>query len=99
LQWGCWNSYYVEPDANTMAHRFLFSNDKGAVAVFGASALTSVISEKAFAEFIIPEIIKPSQTIGESMLKAKQSLAEGGDYRDVILGWNLLGDPALKLTN
>ena len=97
LQWGCWNSYYVEPDANTMAHRFLFNNEKGAVAVFGASALTSVVSEKAFAEYIIPEMVKINQTIGESMLKAKQFLAEDGDFRDVIIGWNLLGDPALKL--
>jgi hypothetical protein len=97
MQWGCWNSYYVEPEANTMAHRFLFSNDKGAVAVFGASALTSVKSEKALAALILPELAKPEQTIGQAMLVAKKQLAEQGDYRDVVIGWNLLGDPALKL--
>ncbi len=98
MQWGCWNSYYVEPEANTMAHRFLFNNDKGAVAVFGASALTSVRSEKALAKLILPELAQPKQTIGQAMLKAKKELAKQGDYRDVIIGWNLLGDPALKLS-
>ncbi len=97
MQWGCWNSYYVEPEANTMSHRFLFNNDKGAVAVFGASALTSVKSEKALAALILPELAKPKQTIGKAMLIAKKQLAEQGDYRDVIIGWNLLGDPALRL--
>ncbi len=99
MQWGCWNSYYVEPEANTMAHRFLFNNDKGAVAVFGASALTSVKSEKALAALILPELAKPKQTIGKAMLIAKKKLANQGDYRDVIIGWNLLGDPALRLMN
>jgi hypothetical protein len=99
LQWGCWNSYYVEPDANTMAHRFLFDSDKGGVAVFGATALTSVLSEKAFARLIIPEMVKQNQSIGLSMLQAKRALSTQGNYRDVIIGWNLLGDPALKLTN
>ncbi len=97
MQWGCWNSYYVEPEANTMAHRFLFNNDKGAVAVFGASALTSVKSEKALAQLILPELANTKQTIGQAMLKAKKQLALQGDYRDVVIGWNLLGDPALKL--
>ncbi len=99
MQWGCWNSYYVEPDANTMAHRFLFDNDNGAVAVFGASALTTVTSEKLFAELIIPEMVKENQPIGISMLKAKSALAKQGEYRDIIMGWNLLGDPAIKLIN
>ncbi len=98
MQWGCWNSYYVEPEANTMAHRFLFNNDKGAVAVFGASALTSVRSEKALATVILPQLAKPNLTIGQAMLNAKKELAKQGDYRDVIIGWNLLGDPALKLS-
>ncbi|MBL4660984.1 MAG: hypothetical protein JKY19_11565 [Alcanivoracaceae bacterium] len=97
LQWGCWNSYYVEPDANTMAHKFLFNNDKGGVAIFGASALTLVSSEKAFAKLIIPELAKSNQSIGISMLNAKRALARSGEYRDIIIGWNLLGDPALKL--
>lgn len=98
VQWGCWNSYYVEPSANTMAHKFLFNSDKGAVAVFGASALTLVSSEKAFAELLLPQFAIPGQNIGTSMINAKKQLSEAGDYRDIIIGWNLLGDPALQMS-
>ncbi len=99
VQWGCWNSYYVEPSANTMAHRFLFNNDKGGVAVFGASALTLVSSEKAFAKLLLPEFSVTAQTIGKSMINAKKQLANKGKYKDIIIGWNLLGDPALKISD
>ncbi len=97
VQWGCWNSYYVEPEANTMAHKFLFDGESGGVAVLGAAALSMVDSEKAFAKLLLPQLTKNNQSIGQAMLVAKRKLSDQANYTDIILGWNLLGDPALKL--
>ncbi len=34
--------------------------------------------------------------LGDAVLAAKHQLPiDGNDYRDVVLGWSLLGDPAL----
>ncbi len=55
-QWGCWNNYYVAPQFNTLAHKFLFPGDPasadyplpgGAAAVFGASTIATDSSERA----------------------------------------------------
>ena len=35
VQWGCWNTYYVDPVNNYLVQRLLFSGDKGAAAVLG----------------------------------------------------------------
>jgi hypothetical protein len=37
--------------------------------------------------------------IGTAIMEAKQEMAGSGQKRiDVIIGWNLLGDPALVIT-
>jgi len=37
-------------------------------------------------------------TVGEAMMRAKQSMPDNGKaYRDVMETFNLLGDPALRL--
>ncbi len=44
-------------------------------------------------------VFEPGATLGQAVLEAKRSLAAGGDpaVLDVLLGWNLLGDPTLGL--
>ena len=44
-QWGCWNTYYVDPSYNTMGHVFLLSGTNGAAAVTGSTTLTNITSE------------------------------------------------------
>ena len=98
-QWGCWNSYYVRPDYNTMAHAFLVSGDTGAAAVMGATALTLASSEQTLGEHMMPRLAAPGMTLGQAMLEAKQQAAAGsGDQlKDVLYGWTLLGDPTLVI--
>jgi hypothetical protein len=38
-QWGCWNTYFVDPSGNSMADRFLVGGLNGAATVLGASTL------------------------------------------------------------
>jgi hypothetical protein len=97
-QWGCWNTYFVDPAYNTMAHRFLVSGENGAAAVLGATTITYDTSERMLGHYLMPRLVEQGMTIGKAITKAKQELAATGDgsgLTDVILGWTLLGDPAL----
>ncbi len=96
-QFGCWNTYYVMPQYNTMAHLFLQSDGKGAVAVMGASTLTESFHESMLGNILLPKLTSANTTIGDAILQAKQELSVNHpDYLDVILGWTLLGDPLLE---
>lgn len=96
VQWGCWNTYYVEPVNNYLVHSFLFSGDRGAAAVLGASTLTDSVSERMLGNLLTPRITTPGMPIGQALVDAKQELAkQHPEMLDVILGWSLMGDPAL----
>lgn len=99
-QWGCWNTYYPTPEYNTLAHELLLAGDRGAVVVLGAATLTSAASDAALGVRVIPELTRSGVTIGDAMQAAKADLARTSPYlSDVLLGWTLLGDPALSVTS
>jgi len=97
-QWGCWNTYFVSPAYNTLGHAFMVSGDRGAAAVLGASTLTEARSEELLGEQMMPRLTAPGATLGEAVLAAKQAMAVKHPHRaDVLLGWTVLGDPALQV--
>ncbi len=99
LQWGCWNTYFVEPRFDTLGHTLLAQEDRGAVAVLGSATLLETASADRFASLLSERLFTPGTTLGEAVLAAKQSLAAGGNPpRDILLGFTLLGDPTLSLT-
>ena len=86
VQWGCWNTYYV------------FSGDSGAAAVLGASTLTDSNSEQMLGELLTPYMVTPGMSIGQAMQAAKYELAQTHpELLDILLGWSLMGDPALVI--
>ncbi len=96
MQWGCWNTYYVDPYNNTLAHQFLLAGDRGAAAVLGATTITNTRSDQALGLRALPRITTPGATLGQALQAAKVDLAlTQAGLRDVLLGWTLLGDPAL----
>jgi hypothetical protein len=98
LQWGCWNTYHVEPRFNTLGHAFLLAEDRGAAAVLGSSTLLSTRSEQLLARALAHRLVEPGATIGDAVTAARQELATHATLRlDAILGWTILGDPALTL--
>ena len=98
VQWGCWNTYYVDPVNNYLVQKFLFSGDRGAVAVLGASTLTDSGSEQLLGELLTPQMVTPGMTIGQALQDAKSELAQThSELLDVLLGWSLMGDPALVI--
>jgi uncharacterized repeat protein (TIGR01451 family) len=95
-QWGCWNTYYVHPTVNTLGHALMVSGGQGAAAVLGATALTDSQSDIELGQRYLPRIVQPGATIGDALLAAKRELAQQHpEMRDVIVGWTILGDPAL----
>jgi hypothetical protein len=93
-QWGCWNTYYVDPNYNTLGHAFLLSGTNGAAVVTGSTTITEISSEVKLGQLFMPRLVEPGTTIGEAMQAAKVELAQSRpDLTDVLLGWTILGDP------
>jgi len=98
VQWGCWNSYYVAATYETLAHRFLLAGQGGAAAVLGGATLTQVSSDKLLGGLLMPRLTTLGVTLGDALTDAKRELAQTRpDLKDVLLGWTLLGDPALVI--
>ena len=97
-QWGCWNTYYVAPSYNTMAHKFMLSGEQGAAAVLGSTTISYDLSERALGRLLTPRLVEPGLSIGAALQVAKAELAETHPaMADVLLGWTILGDPALVI--
>lgn len=94
LQFGCWTTYYVSPQANTMAHRLLLTPARGAAAVFGAAVLMDQASHDRMAAALAPVLI-PGQRLGDAIQLAREKLPI--ELREAQLGTVLLGDPAMPL--
>ncbi len=98
VQWGCWNNYHVDPVYNYLVQSFLFSGDQGAAAVLGASTLTDSTSEVLLGELLTPRLTQSGMPIGQALQSAKSELAQTHpELLDVLLGWSLMGDPALLI--
>jgi hypothetical protein len=100
-QWGCWNTYYVEPKADTMAQRLLLDGIGGAVSVAGAASQTSGNAEHAFANYFnVATMQNEGLPLGEAILAAKRALADSRPgNKDIVLAWALLGFPELSISN
>lgn len=98
LQWGCWNTYFVEPRFNTLGHAFLAGGDRGAAAVLGSATLLETESARELSTELSPLLAEPGRRIGDAVLAAKRAVAaRNPELLDVLLGWTLLGDPALSI--
>ena len=99
LQWGCWNTYYVDPVNQYLVQSLLFSGDRGAAAVLGASTLTDAGSEQLLGELLTPRLAIQGMTLGQALQDAKVELARTRpELADVLVGWSLMGDPGLVVT-
>jgi len=100
VQYGCWNTYHVIPSYNTLGHRFMLAEDRGAAVVVGSTTWTSIESGQRIGERFMPLLTEGSMTIGQALTYAKQDLAETQPFRtDAILGWTILGDPAIMVAD
>jgi len=90
-QWGCWNTFYVDAENDSMAHRFLLDGEQGTVTVMGATSFTKAVAEKRMAGYLFANL-QQGMRIGDAVLAAKRQLAQQTPYQaDVLLGWAVLG--------
>lgn len=93
---GCYGSTITQPVNNSLAHAFLLRPQGGAAAVLGASGLTTVSSDVAWMNTML--LYLPQARIGDALWQSQQLLhGLSPEYRDIVVGANLLGDPALRL--
>jgi hypothetical protein len=91
----CYTTYFVSDSTDTLGHHLLFEGDRGAVAIHGATVVSSVIQNEVIAEKIIKNLVHGGMDLGEAILRAKQELNPG---YDTVTSWQLNGDPTLRLT-
>jgi len=97
-QWGCWNTYHVGPSYDTLGHAFLLTPDRGAALVMGSTTFSHVQSGQRLGERLLPLLTTPGITAGEALMQAQQAMARDfPQARDAIVGWTLLGDPAIEI--
>ncbi len=96
-QWGCWNSNIVGT-APSIGETLILGEDRGAAAVLGSTTLTQASRERVLAQLLYELLAEPDITLGVAMTEAKQRyFEEYGFDGDVLLGWTILGDPALTI--
>ena len=100
LQWGCYTTYFVSPQYDSLSHVLMLSGDQGAAAVIGSSTLTDASAEADYAEFLQEELTNPDNNFGQAMVKSQQRFTSvnGLAFKDIVWGINLLGDPLLSLS-
>jgi len=107
-QWGCWNTFFPMPTENTMAHEFLLrpaqngdvTSAPGAVGVVGAATVTIAEAEADLSKILFDILFHADVTLGEAITLAKQEFAiTRPEQLDVILGWTVLADPALRISH
>ena len=91
----CYTTYFPSDSTNTLAHHLLLEGDFGAVAIHGATSISSLTQNEVTAEKIIHHFVQENMTLGESIIEAKKELTPGFDS---VVNWQLNGDPTLKRT-
>ena len=100
VQYGCWNTYHIVPSYDTLGHSFMLTEQQGAAVVVGSSTWTAANSADRLGEKFMPRLISGEKTVGQALTQAKQDLAvTHPDLRDAILGWTILGDPAIVVSD
>jgi hypothetical protein len=97
-QYGCWNTYFVNPRQESLGQLFLMTENRGAAAVLGSTTNNYLHSQNYLGQYLTPKLATPGMTIGQALLSAKQEMAAAMPaFLEIGLGWSILGDPTLVL--
>jgi len=96
-QWGCWNSYYMDPAYESLSAHLLRKVDGGAAGTIGAMTLTTDSAHRTLGNLFFARVGAGAATVGDAFRGAKLDLAAQGWGEDALLGMALLGDPAMAL--
>ncbi|MCD6289942.1 MAG: hypothetical protein J7M34_05510 [Anaerolineae bacterium] len=96
----CLTGYFHHPKVVSLAETLLRAHDRGVVAALAPTSESLSLDQQALAKTFYHYLTDPAvQTVGEAMMLAKREVPldqEGA--RDVVATFNLLGDPALRIS-
>lgn len=91
----CLNGYFVQTTSDSLAESLLFIEDRGAVASWASTGLTTADVQEIMGQRFYQKINEGSiPRIGDLIKDAKSTIPGGTDVR---LSWALFGDPMLKV--
>ncbi len=97
LMWACESQWYLNLWGPSLGEALFLVPNGGAVASFGPSGIAAPAHHRALYERFY-QALGSGQTLGEIIRRAKAgALAAKPLSREAIDGYNLIGDPALKL--
>jgi len=98
LQWACESQWYQYPLGSTIGEALVLVPQGGALASFGPAGITDIDLQVPLYQQLYARLFQPGLTLGEAIRQAKAAaLAADPRTRAAVAGWNLLGDPALRL--
>jgi hypothetical protein len=96
--WACQSQWYLNLWGPSLNEALLLAPQGGALASFGPAGITTPRQQQALARGVYGRFLLGGQTLGEAVRLAKgEALAADPTTRPAVEGWNLLGDPALRL--
>jgi hypothetical protein len=96
--WACQAQWYVHVWGPSINEALLLQPQGGAVASFGPAGVTPVARQRELFERVYTHFLRGRLPLGEAIRRAKaEALTANPALRSVIDGWNLLGDPALRI--
>jgi hypothetical protein len=88
----CLNGFYQDPTLAGLGESLVKAEKGGAVAVWASSAITSPDDQALMNQQFFRAVFQ-TKTIGEAILRAKQSISDD----DIRRSWIFLGDPTMGL--
>ena len=97
FMWACESQWYLSLDGDSLGEALLLLPRGGAAASFGPSGVTDAALQPLLFEPLYAGLNQRGVTLGQAIMKAKRAAAAEPRGELIANGWNLLGDPALKL--
>jgi len=98
LTMNCLSGYFHFPYLNSLAEELLKAERKGVFAAFSPSGLSLNSPAHRYHKALLSEMLSGKrERLGDALLAAQATFAEGGEFLELISIYHLLGDPALRL--
>ncbi len=94
----CLSGFFSHPTTPSLGETLLRADNGGAVAALVPSSAAVLSDQRLLAQNLADALAGDADTLGAAVLQAQAGLPEAmGGVREILLTFNLLGDPALQL--
>ncbi len=95
----CLSGFFSHPTTPSLGETLLRADNGGAVAALVPSSAAILSDQRLLAQNLADALAGDTETLGEAVLRAQGGLPEAlGGVREILLTFNLLGDPTLPLS-